>query len=209
MQNPQFLQLIDWYRSLKEGGEVTSSERQITFTGVFTQDLYQKTERINQLTEMGEFEDIPPSTDYINRSISFTYLPSQNEQCRFYNSIYSVLEERRTISKGNYFGNYYIIDLEFSAASDDFSQSPETNKLKNICDLITFLRELGDIDGKDDIIVFILKSAVYGNDLKISTRLTKDIFNNTRQPFLFDFNEIKDLINSTGNGAHHQEKNYY
>lgn len=206
MQNPQFLQLIDWYRSLKEGGEVTSSERQITFKGVFTQDLYQKTERINQLTEMGEFEDIPPSTDYINKSISFTYLPSQNEQCRFYNSIYSVLEERRTISKGNYFGNYYIIDLEFSAASDDFSQNPETNKLKNICDLITFLRELGDIDGKDDIIVFILKSAVYGNDLKISTRLTKDIFNNTRQPFLFDFNEIKDLINSTGNGAHHQEK---
>lgn len=49
MSNPQFLQLIDWYRSLKKGGIVTSSEREITFQGVFTQDLYQKTEQIKCL----------------------------------------------------------------------------------------------------------------------------------------------------------------
>lgn len=208
MNNPQFLQLIDWYRSLKKGGTVTSSEREITFNGILTQELYQKTEQIKYLSGMGEFEDETdlPTESSINNSVQFTYFPSQNEQCRFYKNVYDVLAERRTINQGNFTGNYYIIDLDFLAASDDFSQTPETNKLKNICDLITFLRGLSDINSNDDVIIFILKSSVYCSDLKFSTKLAKDFFDDICQSFSFNSHEIEDLITSTNNGAHHQEK---
>lgn len=157
---------------------------------------------------MGEFEDETdlPTESSINDLVQFIYFPAQNEQCRFYKNVYDVLNERRTISQGDCLGNYYIIDLDFLAVSDDFSKTPETNKLKSVCDLITFLRGLSDINSKDDIVVFILKSAVYGNDLKISTRLVKDFFDDIRQSFSFNSHEIEDLITSTNNGVHHQEK---
>lgn len=206
MINEQFVQLVNWYRSLREGGTVTSSEREITFEGLFTQSLYQETEHINSFQIGGEFEDIPPSHSQVNNSISFTYFLPQNESGRFYQNIYRVLEDRRTISKGDYLGNYYIIDLDFLASQDNFTEKSDTLKLKNICELIKFLRELGDVGSIENVVIFILKSGIYGNDLQIPTRLTKDIFINVSQSFSFDIDEIKDLIESTDKEAHRIEK---
>ena len=208
MNNAQFPFLVDWYRSLQAaGGTITSSESRISFDGIFDVSIYQKIEQVASLTIGGEFENHEvPSKSKIGQQVNFTYLLPQNDQGRFYRNLESLIKQRRSINKGVYEGNYYVMDLDFSAISDDFDENSKMQKLKNICKLISFLRDLNDFRDESESISFILKSSTYGNTLIIPIAINIDLFNNIHPNFSLNNNEIRDVMKSTEEGAHHQEK---
>jgi hypothetical protein len=206
MNTSSFQYLTEWFNALRaEGGDVTSTENTITYAGILTRDIYNKTFLLSECDNLGEFEDSIPLESEIGKTVELNYFLPKTEQGRFYKDLSSLMESRSSLSKGVFKGNYYIIDLGFSALTDDFDKNISMNKLKNICNLISFLYKLNDLPTEKLVITFSLKSTEFGDILNIYTKLNMNIFNRISANFHLNLHDVNNLASSS-NSSHYLEK---
>lgn len=198
MPNDYFIKLVELYRVIPKDNIEEFSENKFCFRGIYGVDIANKIQELkdNYPKEfLQNFED-DFSQFNIGDKISFECLLPKNESGRFFKNLESLINNKPSINKGEYFGNYYIIDMNFLGDELSFSREnipQELKKLKNICLLISFLRKIGESNSVSTIHM-ILKSSIYGNFIAIDPRISINAFNSISDEFIFnDFCDLTDL----------------
>lgn len=209
MSNDYFNNLVELYRAIPQDCITEISEDKFCFSGVYSAGIAQIIQYLetNYSTEFAEnFEDDFSLFD-VGTHIFFECSLPKNEKGRFYKSLESLIDNRPSISQGQYSGSYYIIDMDFLGNEESFSNEnscQEIRKLKNMCLLILFLRKIID-NNKSNMINMILKSSVYGDCIVIDPKISIGIFNNIRNDFIFSEN-FYDLVDLSDKNFHRIEK---
>ena len=88
MNTSSFQYLTEWFNALRaEGGDVTSTENTITYAGILTRDIYNKTFLLSECDNLGEFEDSIPLESEIGKTVELNYFLPKTEQGRFYKDL--------------------------------------------------------------------------------------------------------------------------
>ncbi|TWV82385.1 hypothetical protein [Moraxella sp. VT-16-12] len=209
MTNSYFNKLVELFRSIPKDSIIEFSESKFHFNGVYSVDIAQKIEYLEEHYHSQFSENFEDDFSQFEKDefISFEcYLP-KNENGRFFEDLKSLISNRRSIDRGQYLGNYYIINMDFLGNESSFSNENinlEIKKLKNICLLISFLREIGESNDSNSINM-IIKSSIYGDLIVIDSKISIEVFNDISEEFVFEDN-LYDLIDLNHKNSHRLEK---